>query len=437
MPIHKIAIIGTGYVGMVTGTCLASKGNEVLCVDNNLSKIQSLQSGKTPIFEPYLEDLMKSCIANNTLTFTDQTIDACNSSDIIFLCLPTPSQEAGSADLSYVKAVCDLIAPSLNSPKIIVNKSTVPVGTTKLIQSIFDAQSIHKSVVISNPEFLREGFAVNDFLNPDRIIIGTQDQTGKDAMLDLYSEFVEDPNLIVCMDAQSSEMTKYAANSFLATKISFINEVANMCEKLGANIDNVAKGIGLDPRIGNRFLKAGIGYGGSCFPKDVKALNNTSNQSEYKFDILEAVININHKQKRIFVDKICAYYNRVNLKGLKFAVWGLSFKADTDDIRDSASIEIIELLLKKSANINCFDPEGMTNFKLFHSDLDVVCSSNQYEALDEVDGLIILTDWQKFKEADFVILAQKMKHKVIFDGRNIWSKDYPISKGFDYISVGR
>jgi UDPglucose 6-dehydrogenase len=437
MSTYKITIIGTGYVGLVSGTCLASKGNTVICVDNNTAKISELQKGKTPIFEPYLEDLMKSCISSGTLTFTDQTIDACNLSDIVFLCLPTPSQEDGSADLSYVKSVCDQIAPRLNSPKVIVNKSTVPVGTTKLIQSIFDKVCPFKVQVVSNPEFLREGFAVHDFLNPDRIIVGTENQDAKGSIISLYSEFVEDQSLIVCMDAQSSEMTKYAANSFLATKISFINEVANMCEKLGANIDNVSKGIGLDPRIGDKFLKAGIGYGGSCFPKDVKALNNTSNQSEYKFDILEAVMNINHKQKRIFVDKICAYYNRVNLKCLKFAVWGLSFKADTDDIRDSASIEIIELLLKKSASINCYDPEGMKNFQKLHSDLEVTCFDEQYRTLDEVDGLIILTDWQQFKEADFVILAQKMKHKVIFDGRNIWSKDYPVSRGFDYISVGR
>ena len=432
----KICIIGTGYVGLVSGVCFASKGLSVICVDNNLDKVTNLQSGICPIFEPKLEDLMKQSIASGNLTFETNTIEAANNCDVVFLCLPTPAQEDGSADLSYVLSVCNHIAPHLTNSKIIVNKSTVPVGTTQMVQEIFDELSTVSVVAISNPEFLREGFAVDDFDNPDRVIIGTPNTNAKAVMSTIYSLFTT-ADKIVFMDTKSSEMTKYAANSFLATKISFINEVANMCEQLGANVDNVALGMGLDPRIGNRFLKAGIGYGGSCFPKDVKALNSTSQQMEYKFDILEAVMSINHKQKRIFVNKICSYYNRVDLSGLKIAVWGLSFKADTDDIRDSASIEIIKLLLKKNATIVCYDPESIDNFQRLHPELLVECVRDKYEAVNKADGLIILTEWQEFVDTDFVILAQRMNHKIIFDGRNIWATDYPTNKGFAYISVGR
>jgi UDPglucose 6-dehydrogenase len=433
----KIAVIGTGYVGLVTGVCLASRGFEVTCIDNNKEKIELLKKGECPIFEPGLSELMVNNYEQGRLSFSLDTIHTVQECNVIFLCLPTPAQEDGSADLSYVMGVCEQIAPHITETKIIVNKSTVPVGTTDIIQNVFDTKCSTKILTASNPEFLREGFAVSDFLNPDRIVIGSDSQIALGVITNLYQKFVSKPEQILTMDTRSSEMSKYAANSFLATKISFINETANLCEQLGANVDSVAHAMGLDPRIGGKFLQAGIGYGGSCFPKDVKALNSTSTQLDYKFEILQAVIAINYRQKRLFVDKILHYYNRMQLHGVNLAVWGLAFKANTDDIRDSAAIEIIKLLIKKGANIKVYDPEAVVNTKKMHPNLNVQYCSNMYQAVEEADGLLILTDWEDFKEADFVILAQKMKHKVIFDGRNIWKIDYPTQKGFKYLSVGR
>jgi UDPglucose 6-dehydrogenase len=445
----KVAVIGTGYVGLVTGVCFASQGINVICMDNIQAKVDKLKSGICTIYEPGLSEVMVESIAKKNLEFTTDLEYAVNNSDVIFMCLPTPPKEDGSADLSYVSAVAKSICSVVKSNKIIVNKSTVPVGTCDAIKQIFKDNIQDSSLemeVISNPEFLREGFAVKDFLNPDRIIIGidTESETKQKeiqaTMSSLYQDFVQESSQIIFMDVKSSEMTKYAGNSFLAIKISFINEMANLCEKVGANIDAVRRGIGSDIRIGDKFLVPGIGYGGSCFPKDVKALNSTSEQMEYKFEILDAVMRVNKKQKRMFIEKISHKFNRVDFSGLTFGVWGLSFKANTDDIRESPAIEIIQALLKKGAKIKCYDPKGAENFKHFHPEMAELVVADKYDAVTGADALIILTEWQEFKACDLEKVKKTLNpdsKPLIFDGRNLFDPNKMNTLDFDYISVGR
>jgi UDPglucose 6-dehydrogenase len=433
----KIAIIGTGYVGLVTGICFAAKGFQVVCLDNNAAKIEQLKAGQCPIYEPGLEELLQQVIASGHIEFGCDKAYGINAAKIIFLCLPTPPREDGSADLSYILSVSKEIASMITEPKIVVNKSTVPVGTADMVAKTFlDLTSVPVQIV-SNPEFLREGLAVNDFLNPERVIVGSTSREACQEVMDLYNDFVSDKKQIIYMDAKSSEMTKYAANSFLAAKISFINETANLCDKVGANIDYVKLGLGTDPRIGDKFLEPGIGFGGSCFPKDVKALNSTSEQVDYKFEILNAVLKVNKVQKKYFIEKILTHFNRLDLSGLRFAVWGLAFKANTDDIRESPAIEIVDYLLKHGAKINCYDPKAMENLKLYFPDIHADCFDDQYEALVDCDALIILTEWNEFKQADFALIKKNLKQPVIFDGRNLFSSENMRQQSFDYLSIGR
>lgn len=437
---QKVGVIGTGYVGLVTGVCFASKGIDVICMDNMQSKVDKLNSGICTIYEPDLEEYMDKAITNRKLQFTTDLEYVIDSSDIVFLCLPTPPKEDGSADLSYVEAVAKSICSVVKSDKIIVNKSTVPVGTCDIVKNIFAQYNTNKNVeiqVISNPEFLREGFAVGDFLNPDRIVVGVEsgpkELEVKNAMTNLYQDFIQNSDQLIFMDIKSSEMTKYAGNSFLAVKITFINEMANLCEKVGANIDFVRKGIGADSRIGSKFLYPGIGYGGSCFPKDVQALNNTSDQNNYKFEILKTVMSVNEKQKYIFVDKITDRFG--DLSGKVFGVWGLAFKANTDDIRESPAIAIVKLLLAKGCIVKCYDPKAMSNVTKLHPDINLV--ENKYAAIQDVDALLILTEWQEFANYDLDLLVQTLSQPLIFDGRNLFDPQEMKKLGFEYISVGR
>jgi len=431
----NISVIGTGYVGLVTGTCFAESGNQVLCVDNNPEKLALLKSGQVPIYEPGLEDLFGRNIKEGRLNFSSSLQEAIDFADIIFYCLPTPPKEDGSADLKYVLEVAKETGKLLKTYKIIVNKSTVPVGTTELVKNAISENTTVEFDVVSNPEFLREGTAVPDFLKPERIVVGTKSEKVIKAMIDLYGPFVQDEDQIIFMDERSSEMTKYASNSFLATKISFINEVANLCQQVGANIDLVAKGMGPDSRIGNKFLDAGIGYGGSCFPKDVSALHKIALDNNYNFKILEAVMDVNENQKKILVEKIVAYYG-TDLSNHKFAIWGLAFKPNTDDIREAAALTIIDLLLKHGAQITAYDPEAIAPFKKF-TDYKIDYVESQYDALENADALLVLTEWGEFQSPDFTRIKSLLKKPVIFDGRNVYPLEKMRELGFYYESVGR
>lgn len=431
----KIAVVGTGYVGLVTGTCFAETGNDVICVDIDKEKVDKMRAGEVPIYEPHLDVLFERNIKQNRLKFTTNLEEAVEQAKIIFLALPTPPGEDGSADLSYILGVADELGKMIKDYKVIVDKSTVPVGTAEKVK---EAVAKHSNVdfdVVSNPEFLREGFAVDDFLKPDRVVIGTQSAKARKVMEELYKPFVRQGNPIIFMDEKSAELTKYAANSFLATKITFMNEIANYCELIGANVDDVRRGMGTDTRIGNRFLFPGIGYGGSCFPKDVQALAKSGKESEYSFSIINSVMDVNHKQKYILAEKVKSYFGN-DLTGKRFALWGLAFKPDTDDIREAPALYMIDELTKAGAEIVAFDPEAMDNVKNLIGD-KIKYVSNQYEALEGADALLIATEWQVFRTPDFDKISQSLNEKVIFDGRNLYDLGDMRDKGYYYNSIGR
>ena len=433
----KIAVVGTGYVGLVTGTCLAETGNQVICVDIDVAKLTKLKKGTVTIYEPQLDVYFERNLKQNRLHFTDNLAEAVAQSEIIFLALPTPPGEDGSADLSYILGVANELGHLIKKTdyKIIVDKSTVPVGTAELVHKAISKNATGEFDVVSNPEFLREGFAVEDFMKPDRVVIGTSSTRAKKVMEELYMPFVRQGNPIIVMDERSAELTKYAANSFLATKISFMNEVANLCELLGADVDQVRMGIGSDARIGKRFLFPGIGYGGSCFPKDVSALVKSASDVKYDFDILNAVMRINEKQKTILIPKINKYFNN-DLKGKHIAIWGLAFKPDTDDIREAPALYIINELLAAGATVTAFDPEAMSNVKAkLGKKIDF--SDTQYDALKDADALVICTEWAAFRNPDFEQISALLKSKVIFDGRNLFGTDQMKKLGYSYYSIGR
>ena len=431
----KLSVIGTGYVGLVVGTCFAESGNDVICVDIDERKLSLLRKGESPIYEPGLSDLLKKNIHEQRLSFTSDLKLAVESSEIIFLALPTPQSEDGSADLRHVLTAAEKIGKFMNGYKIIVNKSTVPVGTADKVREVVSQHTKFEFDTVSNPEFLKEGAAVNDFMKPDRIVVGSRSQKAMNVMTDLYAPFVRTGNPLIIMDERSSEMTKYAANSFLATKVSFMNEVANLCERVGADVDLVRKGMGTDPRIGPQFLFAGIGYGGSCFPKDVSALINTAESTNYDFGILKAVEAINVKQKKVIVEKIKDHFQH-KLQGLTVAIWGLAFKPNTDDIREAPALTVIEMLLKEGVNLNLYDPVAMEETQRRLRDTAKFFENN-YEALQDADALVIVTEWNEFRRPDFDRMKSVMRQPVIFDGRNIYDPTRIREKGFTYYGIGR
>lgn len=431
----RITVVGTGYVGLVTGTCLAETGNEVLCIDIDQEKVNKMQSGIVPIYEPHLDIIFERNINAGRLTFSTSLDEGLDHGEIIMLALPTPEDEDGSADLSYVLGVAKEIGQKISDYKVIVDKSTVPVGTADKVKEVISRYSNVEFDVVSNPEFLREGFAVDDFLKPERIIIGSSSERATDLMRKLYKPFVRSGNPIIIMDERSAELTKYAANSFLATKITFMNEIANFCELVGADVDKVRVGMGTDSRIGKRFLFPGIGYGGSCFPKDVKALHKSGKNVDFGFNILDAVIHVNNHQKVVLIPRIEAYFNN-DLKGKKIAVWGLAFKPQTDDIREAPSLFIINQLLDKGASITVFDPEAMENVKRKLGD-SITYANSMYDALQDADALVICTEWSIFRTPDFNRLKENLKSAVIFDGRNLYDLEDMKKEGFYYSSIGR
>lgn len=431
----KISVVGTGYVGLVTGTCFAETGNYVTCIDIDKEKVDSLRKGIVPIYEPGLDVLFQRNQREGRLKFTTDLAAGIKESTVIFLALPTPPNEDGSADLNYVIDVAGQLGSLISEYTIIVNKSTVPVGTTELVSNSVSDKTHVEFDVVSNPEFLREGVAVDDFMKPDRVVIGTSSERAAAIMRELYSPLVRQGNPVLIMDERSAEMTKYAANSFLATKITFMNEVANLCEILGADVDMVRKGIGTDNRIGKRFLFAGIGYGGSCFPKDVQALAKTADEANYNFKILNAVMSVNEIQKVKLVQKIKAYFNQ-NLKGKTIAVWGLAFKPYTDDIREAPSLANIQELVNEGALIKAYDPEAAENVAKLSLPQVLVCE-DEYETLRDADALLIVTEWPVFRTPEFGRMKSLMKNKVIFDGRNLYELDTMRKYGFNYISIGR
>jgi UDPglucose 6-dehydrogenase len=431
----KIAVIGTGYVGLVTGTCFAETGNMVTCVDIDINKVEKMKNGLIPIYEPDLDTLFERNIKANRLVFTTSLEEAVEDAEIIFLALPTPPGEDGSADLSYILGVANQLGKIIKNYKVIVDKSTVPVGTSEKVYKEIAANSQVEFAVVSNPEFLREGYAVSDFMKPDRIVIGTSDERAKKILESLYRPFVRQGNPIYFMDEKSAELTKYAANSFLATKITFMNEIANFCELVGADVDKVRIGIGSDDRIGKRFLFPGIGYGGSCFPKDVQALVKSGKEHNFEFEILNSVIKVNEDQKTILFPKIKNYF-RGDLKGKTIAIWGLAFKPDTDDIREAPSLYLIDLLLNEGAKIVAFDPEAIENVKNLLGD-KISFSQNEYETLEGADALLICTEWGIFRNPDFDKIKALLNDAVIFDGRNLFDLEEMNERGFYYTSIGR
>lgn len=431
----NITVVGTGYVGLVTGTCLAETGNDVLCIDIDENKVKTMQKGKVPIYEPHLDLLFERNIKAGRLKFSTSLDEGLDHGDIIMLALPTPEDEDGSADLSYVLGVAKEIGQKIKEYKVIVDKSTVPVGTADLVTEVISKETSVEFDVVSNPEFLREGFAVDDFLKPERIVIGSSSERAIKQMQRLYKPFVRSGNPIIIMDERSAELTKYAANAFLATKITFMNEIANFCEKVGADVDKVRVGIGTDSRIGKRFLFPGIGYGGSCFPKDVKALYKSGNDVDYKFNILDAVIRVNDVQKRLLIPRIENYF-KGNLKGKKIAIWGLAFKPETDDIREAPALYMIDDLLAKGASICVFDPEAMTNVKQKYGDR-LSYASGMYNATIDADALVISTEWSIFRTPDFKKLRKNLNQTAIFDGRNLYDVEDMTKEGFYYSSIGR
>jgi UDPglucose 6-dehydrogenase len=431
----KIAVIGTGYVGLVTGTCFAETGNEVICVDIDKAKVDKLSSGQITIYEPGLEKLFLRNQREGRLNFVTSLEEGIKDAKIIFLALPTPPGEDGSADLKYILGVANDLGKLLTDYKIIIDKSTVPVGTSDKVHAAIAKNVKVEFDVVSNPEFLREGVAVDDFMKPDRVVIGTTSEKAKKVLNELYAPFVRQGNPILFMDERSAELTKYAANAFLATKITFMNEIAQLCERLGADVDMVRKGIGSDERIGKRFLFSGIGYGGSCFPKDVQALVRSSQEVSYPFKVLEAVMEVNETQKMHLIPKIEKYF-KGNLKGKKIALWGLAFKPNTDDIREAPALYMIDALLAAGASVAAFDPEGMPNVKKLIGDKITYCE-RRYDALVDADALVIATEWSEFRTPDFEKVISLLKNKVIFDGRNLFDLEQMKQLGFHYESVGR
>lgn len=431
----KITVVGTGYVGLVTGTCLAETGNDVLCIDIDEHKVKTMQEGTVPIYEPHLDQLFDRNINAGRLKFSTSLDKGLDHGDIIMLALPTPEGEDGSADLSYILGVAKDIGTKLKEYKVIVDKSTVPVGTADKVNAVISKETTVEFDVVSNPEFLREGFAVDDFLKPERIIIGSSSERATKIMQKLYKPFVRSGNPIIIMDERSAELTKYAANAFLAAKITFMNEIANFCEKVGADVDKVRVGMGTDSRIGKRFLFPGIGYGGSCFPKDVKALYKSGNDVNYKFNILDAVIRVNDVQKKVLIPRIVSHFKN-DLSNKKIAVWGLAFKPETDDIREAPSLYMIEELLEKGASITVFDPEAMSNVRKLFGD-KISYASGMYAATKDADALIISTEWSIFRTPDFNRLKDNLINPVIFDGRNLYDVEDMVKEGFYYSSIGR
>jgi UDPglucose 6-dehydrogenase len=432
----KITVVGTGYVGLVTGTCFAETGNDVLCVDIDVNKVEMMRQGKVPIYEPNLDTYFERNISAGRLNFTTSLEEGVDHGSIIFLALPTPPGEDGSADLSYILNVADQLGELMQDYKVVVDKSTVPVGTAEKVHDAIAKKATVDFAVVSNPEFLREGFAVSDFMRPDRVVIGTQDERAMKEMKRLYQPFVRQGNPIYFMDEKSAELTKYAANSFLATKITFMNEVANFCELVGADVDNVRVGIGSDSRIGKRFLFPGIGYGGSCFPKDVQALVKSGVENGFQFQILDAVTKVNHDQKTILYPKIKNYF-RGDLKDKKIAIWGLSFKPDTDDIREAPALYMIEKLLEGGANVIAHDPEAMENVKAHPIGKKISFSENEYEAVTGADALLICTEWGLYRNPDFEKMKALLNDTVIFDGRNLFDVQEMNQRGYFYSSIGR
>jgi len=430
----KIAVIGTGYVGLVTGTCFAETGNNVICVDIDENKVNKMRNGEVPIFEPHLDLLFERNIRDSRLSFTTNIDEAIEDAEIIFLALPTPPGEDGSADLSYVLGVAEELGKKIKNYKVIVDKSTVPVGTAEKVRAAVAKNAKVDFDIVSNPEFLREGFAVDDFLKPDRVVIGASSDRARNVMRELYKPFVRQGNPILFMDEKSAELTKYAANSFLATKITFMNEIANFCEKVGADVDDVRIGIGSDSRIGKRFLFPGIGFGGSCFPKDVQALVNSGKEVGHHFQIIDAVLKVNNMQKSRLIEKVENYFG--DLKGKKLAIWGLAFKPDTDDIREAPALYMIDALLAKGAEVIAYDPEAMENVKSIYGS-KISFAKNQYDAIEGADALLIATEWSAFRTPDFNRIKSALKEPLIFDGRNLFDLEEMLNKGFYYESIGR
>lgn len=430
----KIAVIGTGYVGLVTGTCFAETGNQVTCVDIDKNKVALLKKGESPIYEPGLDVLLDRNIAEDRLKFTTDLGEGIEGAQVIFLALPTPPGEDGSADLKYILGVADDLGPLLKQYTVVVDKSTVPVGTAESVRAAIAKNATVDFDVVSNPEFLREGVALEDFMKPDRVVIGTTSEPAKKIMEALYAPLVRQGNPVIFMDERSAEMTKYAANSFLAMKITFMNEIANLCEKVGANVDDIRRGIGTDSRIGKRFLFAGIGYGGSCFPKDVQALAKTSADYGYDFRTLRSVMEVNDAQKKRLLPILKEYFEG-DLQGKTIAIWGLAFKPYTDDIREAPALENIKALLEEGANVIAYDPEAMENVKKVID--GPTYSHTAYAALDDADALMIFTEWPQFRTPDFDKMSKLMKNKVIFDGRNLYPLDQMRDLGFTYYSIGR
>ena len=435
MKCMKITVIGTGYVGLVAGACFADMGNEVICIDNNLKKIEQLQNGIIPIYEPGLEELVKSNTIEKRLIFSDDIDSAVKNSQVCFIAVGTPQGEDGSADLQYVFNVAKSIAQSMNGYKVIVDKSTVPVGTAEKVTEIIKQNTNHPFDVVSNPEFLKQGNAVDDFLHPDRVVIGSNSDRATQIMQDIYAPFFRTGNRVIVMDVKSAEMTKYASNSFLATKISFMNEIANLCEKVGADAEMVRVGMSTDSRIGNKFLFPGLGYGGSCFPKDVKALIKTGRENNCEMSIIASADRVNKSQRKSFVEKIVHRFGE-NLEGKTFAVWGLAFKPKTNDMREAPSITIINSLLEKGAKLKAFDPKAVDDAKFYFKD-KITYAKTAYDALDNADGLLLLTEWNEFRRPDFEKIKTMMKTPVIFDGRNQYDTKRLEEKGFEYHQIGR
>lgn len=433
----KIAVVGTGYVGLVTGTCFAEVGNDVTCVDIDEAKVEQMRRGESPIYEPGLEELLQRNNKAGRLEFTTDLTSAVASAEVIFLALPTPPNEDGSADLSYVLGVAEQLGPLLKDYAVVVNKSTVPVGTAEQVRAAIAKNTDTDFDVVSNPEFLREGAAVKDFMKPNRIVVGTNSEKAQAVMTNLYNPFTSQGAPLIVMDERSAEITKYAANSFLAAKISFMNEIANLCNILGADVDSVRLGIGSDERIGSKFLFPGIGYGGSCFPKDVQALQKTASDNNYQLRVLDALIEVNERQKRLLFEKLKAYYEG-ELAGKTFALWGLAYKPDTDDVREAPSLYLIDDLLAAGAHVQAYDPQAMTNVQARYKDTpDLSFTAGAYEALDGADALLIVTEWQDFREPDFVLMTKKLKQPAVFDGRNIYKPTTMQEHGFYYESIGR
>ena len=431
----KIAVVGTGYVGLVTGTCFAETGNHVVCVDIDQRKVEKLSNGQITIYEPGLEKIFLRNLKEKRLAFTTSLEDGIREAEVIFLALPTPPGEDGSADLKYILGVADDLGKIMKDYKVVIDKSTVPVGTADKVHAAIAKHATVEFDVVSNPEFLREGVAVDDFMKPDRVVIGTSSERAKKIMNDLYAPFVRQGNPIIFMDEKSAELTKYAANSFLATKITFMNEIARLCELLGADVDMVRRGIGSDERIGRRFLFPGIGYGGSCFPKDVQALVKSANEVKYDFRILNSVMEVNEAQKLHLMPAIESYF-KGDLKGKKFALWGLAFKPNTDDIREAPALYIIDALLAAGASVAAFDPEAMNNVKGVVGD-KITYTEGQYDALVDADALIIATEWSEFRTPDFDRITNSLKNKAIFDGRNLFDLKQMEDLGYYYVSIGR